>query len=715
MNLKISHRIVLLTVGAVISTGVFLGAVSFWEASDALVDSAKGKLDAVVNMRKAQVSAYLNTINEDIGILSTNKTLHSAFHAFNKAFGATRWDDAAGDSEAALQRLYVENNPYPAGEREKLDTAGDGSAYSQAHAKYHPWLRSFLKTRGYYDVFLINPDGDVVYTVFKEPDFASNVKHGRWKDTDLGRIFRTVIESPDEEHYVDFAPYKPSGDAPASFIANAMKDESGRVIAVLVFQMPIDRINDIMKNATGMGESGESYIVGTDRLMRSDSRFSKESTLLKQKVDTTTVAAALEGKRGVERIKDYRGVDVYSSYAPLEYMGARYAVIGEIDEAEVTQPIYDLCKKLALTGLMVVVAISAVGAAISFGMSKPLNRLLEKIGILEKGDTSFEVDYLERTDEIGDLARALESFRRTAIEQDKLVEAAREEQIQKEKRQAKVEHLIRKFDEMSSQTVTTVAAAATQLYQTAEEMNKTAESANRQSLQISQASEETAANVQSVAAAAEEMTAAVREIMAQVTKSMRAIQDMVEKVKAANSSSQELTQASEAIGTMAATIEAISGQINLLALNATIESARAGEAGKGFAVVASEVKTLAGQTSRSTEEIQTQIGGVQNASAQVVEVLRTIEEAVIRVNEYSSAISAAVEEQSAVNLEVSKNMNTASVGVEQINQGIGLVTQSIQHAALSTHQVLDAAKMLSHQSEQLSQEVQTFLREIRAA
>jgi methyl-accepting chemotaxis protein len=176
-----------------------------------------------------------------------------------------------------------------------------------------------------------------------------------------------------------------------------------------------------------------------------------------------------------------------------------------------------------------------------------------------------------------------------------------------------------------------------------------------------------------------------------------------------------LAQASESIGSIAKTIEDIAAQINLLALNATIEAARAGEAGKGFAVVASEVKTLANQTAKATEEIQEQIVNVRDVSTQVIESLSAIGTAVTRVSEFSGAISAAVEEQSAVNHDVTKNMVTASAGVEQISTGIGAVTQSIQTTSQSTHQVLDAAKMLSQQSEQLNSEVQKFLTNIRAA
>jgi methyl-accepting chemotaxis protein len=709
VKLKISHKMMLLAVGTALMTGAVGALVSALRSSNALVASAEQNLVALTGSRKDSLSRYLDSIKEDIGILSTNQTVHEAFSALSAAYA-----EIPTDPVASLHKLYIKDNPNPTGQKEKLDAAPDGSTYSKVHAQYHPWIRSFLQARSYYDIFLINKKGDVVYTVFKEPDFATNVVNGPWKDSGLGKVFSDAFKSGGgETYYQDFAEYAPSNNVPAAFVGKAIKDSKGNPIAVVVFQMPIERINNIMKNTIGMGESGETYIVGTNKLMLSDSRFSKESTLLKQKVDTPTVAGALNGKEGVSLIKDYHGANVYSAFSPLEYLGSKFAIIGEMGESEVLKPVHALYRDMLIASLIIILVVSAIGFFLSRKITMPLNNLLEKMGLLEKGDKSFEVTYQNRVDEIGDIARALESFKQSAIEQDKMMEESKFEQLRKTNRQEKIDSLIKKFDEVSSQAVTTVATAATELYQTAEAMNKTAETAGQQSLQVAEASKETFLNVQSVAVAVDEMTAAVKEITIQISKSIQAVNETVEKVETANQSSLALARASESIGDMTLTIENISGQINLLALNATIESARAGEAGKGFAVVASEVKTLANQTGKATEQIQSQIGSVQSVSSSVVDSLNTIRKAIGKVDEYSSAISAAVEEQSAVNQEITRNMSTASSGVEQITQGIGAVSQSIQTTSHSTYQVLDAAKMLSQQSEHLRKEVQTFLKEIR--
>lgn len=388
---------------------------------------------------------------------------------------------------------------------------------------------------------------------------------------------------------------------------------------------------------------------------------------------------------------------------------------GKYDQLFDTQAEEDIHNALMVLGVGALVVLCSTIYLVR-QVSKPIKAMTDVMTTLAQGNTSAEIPSRDRKDEIGNMAAAVQVFKENMIETERM--RAEQEKMKAAAEREKKESMYRLADEFErglQGIVSTVAAAATELYQTAEEMSKEVESADQQSSRVASTSQQTAANVQSVAAAAEEMTASVKEITAQIAKSMDAIRETVEKVDAANQSSEDLTRATDSIGSMAATIESISGQINLLALNATIESARAGEAGKGFAVVASEVKNLASQTQKSTEEIKTQVGGVQTVSSQVIDALRIIKDAVANVSSFSSAISAAVEEQSAVNQEVAKNMQTASNGVEMISQGIDSVKQSVSNTSGSTKQVLDAAKMLSQQSEHLSREVQTFLETIRAA
>ncbi|MFQ5535732.1 MAG: cache domain-containing protein [Sphingomonadales bacterium] len=206
--------------------------------------------------------------------------------------------------------------------RTSVYDAGDGSRYSAVHARHHPWFHQIQQTREYYDIFLFNAEGDLIYTVFKELDYATNFSSGEWAETDLGQVFRDAVAQPREgfQTFQDFEPYAPSNDAPASFIATPVLDADGQLLGVVAFQMPIGRINRLMGNRAGMGETGEAYLVGPDFLMRSDSRFSEKSTILVRKVEGPTVRAALKGGAGIEIIDDYRGVPVISAYKPFDFM-----------------------------------------------------------------------------------------------------------------------------------------------------------------------------------------------------------------------------------------------------------------------------------------------------------------------------------------------------------------------------------------------------------
>jgi len=215
----------------------------------------------------------------------------------------------------------------------------DGSTYDRLHDRLHPLARQFVVERGYYDFFLIDLDGNVIYSVEKEQDYETNLFDGPWRDTGLAYVFRHALADAGQDtvSFSDFWRYAPSNDAPAMFAARALGDARGQVHGVLAMQLPTDRIQEIMQFTAGMGETGETYLVGNDLLMRSNSRFSRESTILHTQVDTETVRRALKGETGVEFAEDYRGVRVLSAYTFADIDHIRWAVMAEMDEEEVVR------------------------------------------------------------------------------------------------------------------------------------------------------------------------------------------------------------------------------------------------------------------------------------------------------------------------------------------------------------------------------------------
>ena len=293
------------------------------------------RLQLVAELRKGAVQEYFATAEAELIFWSTNPDIIAAQDKLNQLW------EASPDKPRALKKIrqyYVDENPYPQGEYRGLDDAGDGSEYSAVHYHLHSMSKLFVTERGYYDVFLIGSDGDVFYTVEKEPDYGTNVLTGPWRDSGLAEVYRRAVSGRDDGkvEVSDMAPYGPSKDAPAIFMARVLKDNEGVLLGVIAFQLPTASLLSTMDYTVGMGKTGEAYLVGQDHLMRSDSRFSEETSVLKQLVNTPTVDRALAGGEGVGLVTDYRGVKVFSAYDNLALGEPRWAVMTEIDIEEVT-------------------------------------------------------------------------------------------------------------------------------------------------------------------------------------------------------------------------------------------------------------------------------------------------------------------------------------------------------------------------------------------
>ena len=289
------------------------------------------RLLLLAELRRGAVQEYFSTAEAELRFWGSNPNMIDA-----QAELLDIWHSEPGMA-ARVRDAYVESNPNPVGFRLNLDHAEDGTAYSVLHGEMHARARLFVTQRGYYDFFLIGPDGDVLYTVEKEDDFATNLEDGEWRDSGLGAVYRRAKRERKEGTIAisDMQSYAPSNGDPSIFMATAMQDPAGKFLGVIAFQLPTDRILGIMNYTSGMGETGETYLVGQDKLMRSDSRFIEQSTVLSQEVDTPTVQRALSGEHGVEFIEDYRGVEVMSVYLPMQVGDTSWAVMAEIDRAEI--------------------------------------------------------------------------------------------------------------------------------------------------------------------------------------------------------------------------------------------------------------------------------------------------------------------------------------------------------------------------------------------
>jgi len=430
-NMKLGTKLTItfLTVGTIPFAAI--GITSLIKASNALEKQAFAQLESMRDVKKQQVLRYLQgvknqmvTFSEDRMVIEAMGQFNQAFDDFNKENGITTKDVQSmkgklstyykndfseeyrkqnnGKSPGAesklhqldnesigLQYYYIKANEHPLGSKDQLDRAPDRSQYSKLHGKYHPIIRNYLKKFGYYDIFLVDQaSGDIVYSVFKELDYTTSLLDGPYAQTNFGEAFRKAVSAANKDDViiVDFAQYFPSYEAPAGFVASPIYDGEEK-IGVAMFQFPIDSLNTIMGERAGMGKSGETYLVGSDKLMRSDSYLDPKNHTVnasfrhpeKGKVDTKASQKALSGKTSEEIIIDYNGNPVLSAYSPLEMGDTHWALLAEIDEAEAFAAIQNLKWLIGILAIIGIAAIICVALLITRSITQPINRIIKSL------------------------------------------------------------------------------------------------------------------------------------------------------------------------------------------------------------------------------------------------------------------------------------------------------------------------------------------------
>ncbi|MCF6327314.1 MAG: methyl-accepting chemotaxis protein [Devosiaceae bacterium] len=409
----------------------------------------------------------------------------------------------------------------------------------------------------------------------------------------------------------------------------------------------------------------------------------------------------------------------------IETAGARISALTDMEKSVSANLLHEaeleagtanlqLWMVLGINGVILLIT-GILGAVIIRSITIPIADLMQAMNALSKGDFDVQVPGVESSDEIGDMARAVEIFKTSGIERLRLEGESEKDQRLRAERQHKVDGLIEHFRSNVETALVDVAANAEQMSNTANKLTSIASNTSGQAKEAVDSSQQASENVQTVAAATEQLSASISEISHQVSKTNTIVANASDAANATNEKVTALASAAKNIGDVIALIQDIAERTNLLALNTSIEAARAGEAGKGFAVVASEVKSLANQTATATEEISAQIADIQNSTGEAVEGIAEITRTMTEVNTFTSSIASAVEEQGAATQEISQSVSQAANGTMQVVGSMQAVTSSVEETNSSASQVLDASKGVATQASSLRQTIDTFLLEVTAA
>ena len=636
-------------------------------------------LVAVREIKKYQIEEYFTREMLDTEIFTRSQdviTLFDKLHDYHETSGATA------------------DTPFVVGTPEYKKIADD----------YGKYILQYDKDMGTYNIFMIYaPHGHVMFSAKKRADLGTNLANGPYKDSDLAKLWAKV-KSTGKSAFIDFAPYAPAGGDPTAFMGTPLRDKNGRIIGVIAVQLSVNQIDHVMQERDGMGETGETYLVGPDRLMRSDSYIDPKNHSVKASfanpatgsVDTEAVNAALQGKNGENIIDDYNGSRVLSAYTPIKVFGDRWALIAEINEKEAFGSVFENQKNRdeALASMAVwtavlwgvcLLTIVLVGGWVHHYVARPIRNIAMAAVAVARGDLNVRVPAKGKS-ETGVLARAIQSMVdgiRNIAEQvntagAKMVSASRE-QAEGAKNQSTA------TEQMSG--------AATELMASAKQMTESGSSVTGQAEQ-----------------AADECNSGTTSIQNAI-QGINGIHERVEKI--ANYMA-ELGGKSQQISGVLDIITELSEQTNLLSLNASIEAAGAGEAGKRFAVVASEIRKLAERAGDSTGEIRNLIDSVQKtinatimateegtkAAQEGVRLTKEVDESFTRIAERVTSTR-----QSAKVIEMGSRQQATAIG--QLEKAVKEVDSSAQETAstanqldANAHALLEAAKQLQNHEQQ---------------
>ncbi len=648
---SLMKKLLFLFLAVVVIPVAALSWLSSQYGRDSLRVASYASLEAISEIKKDQILNYLERLKLNSTLLASSRDVQQTYSVLAEYHrsGAVRADGS----------FIV-----------------DSENYQDIHDRVGSFFEEYKTAYGFREVYIIcREHGHVMYSVNQGPDLGSNLEIGPYKDSGLAFLWKQVSKSGEFE-MVDFSNYVPIG-GPAAFLGAPILGEEGDVKAILAIMLDGSRLDRIVGSHAGMGESGESYLVGSDYLMRSNSRFNQQA-LLRQQVDSVAVQKNLHDQVEVETIINYRGVEVLSTHSYLglhEKFGFNFewGIISEIGTAEAFAPMAVLVSNIqGLGALLLVVALFSVYLA-ARSIVLPLKLLMDKVRLMADGDLTVTVPYTDRHDEVGDLVNAFNRMSGMLHEQtSEVIKGA-----------ATVAATIVEL----STTTSELAASSTQSSSSVTEIAATVE-------EIRQTSHLSHEKAEQVAGLAEEVMMRAESGRNETVKAVAGMDQIKEDVAVIAEGIIHLSEHNQNIGEIIETVNSFADQSNMLSVNASIEAAKAGEHGKGFAVVAQEVKALADQSKAATAQVRRLLGDIQRATSSVVMATERGGKAVDKGVDQSEKAGIEIDTMADMSREVADASAQIVASSQQQFVGMDQVAQAMESIKSASQQNVEGARQL---------------------
>ncbi|MBT9287993.1 methyl-accepting chemotaxis protein [Prosthecodimorpha staleyi] len=704
-------------VALAVASAAVMGGIGWSGARNALEEEASERLAQAATARELSLALVAERIDIDTAAMVADRLIGGSLVDLDENL-------VPGKPDFDVVRAHFTEGPVA--ERIARDGAKLGKVYGVRHAKMHGAAQQLTRTGRYADILFLNKDGRVVYSVTKAGEFGLDVADRSLAGTGLARVFAALKSAADDKAvFQDFAPYAPGGDGlPSAFIGRAvvkkanvaMGEAQANVRAgYVVVRLTPSIFDRVLSERKGLGETGQTFAVGADGVLRSDAPLAGKPTAglaaaeLGLPADFSTASGTLRYVAG--------GEARLARTAEVGMFGATWTIVAEKSVAEAQAAADQISRTMGLAGAGILGATVLIGILVALGITRPILRLTGALKAIASGDLAAEIQGRSRRDEIGEIARAVETIKTSteqqALERGRAAEAER--QTRDRERRESTTRLAREFEARVGGVAESVGRAAVDLETAAGAMATLARRSAAQSTTVAEASQDASHDVSSVASASEQLFGSLSRVSDLIARSGAVAGEADRRAASTNAIVASLSDTADRIGTVVDIIQGIAGQTNLLALNATIEAARAGEAGRGFAVVAAEVKTLAGQTAKATEEITGQIAAMRRVTGDAVEAIETIRQVVGDIGGAVRSVAEAVEEQT----EATRAITTAAGGASRrtgiVTSNIGEVRAAVVSTESAADGVVDQARRLGGQANDLQDGLRRFLAHLDAA